>query len=132
MGTAGNEYEKPNILSASTIRQSSHHMLKLTIWSPLQRSSKSCHNVHLSQAAVVGQHLLKTPEAQHHHNAKRESQQQPLVLAVLAEDLDGTNSTPQDGSSEECIRAGAFEAHGRVQSADTLNVHLRHDESALA
>ena len=64
------------------------------------------------------------PEDDGDAKADGESQQEPLVLSVDTEHLDGTNSSPQDGGSEEGVDTGAEETHGRVGLADVLNVDL--------
>ena len=47
----------------------------------------------------------------------------------MAEDFDGTNGTPENGSSEEGVRTGAKESHWRIRLADIFDVNLRAQNS---
>lgn len=104
---------------------------KLTVRSPLQGSSDGSNNVNLSKRTRVGEKFLQTPEANNNENSKGKAHEEPSILAVFSKDLDGANSTPENGGSEECVGAGAEESHRRVLGAHILDVHLElHDTSA--
>ena len=55
--------------------------------------------------------------------------QEHIVLTIVTKDFDRPNSTPEDGSSEESVRAGAIETHGCVGSADILDVNLERKDT---
>lgn len=80
--------------------------------------------MNLSQGPVIRPKFLKAKEDEDEGNAEREPKEEPFVLAVFAEDFDGTNGAPEDGRSEECIGTGALETHGRVECADSVDAHL--------
>lgn len=97
---------------------------KHTIGSPLQTACNSGNEVNLPQGAVIRPQLLEPVEGEHKGDAHREAQQQPFVLAVFAKHLDGTDGAPEHRRGEECVWAGASEAHGRVERADAADFHL--------
>lgn len=87
--------------------------------------------MNLSKRTRVGEELLQAPEANNNEDSKRKAHEEPPILAILSKDLDGTNSAPENGGSEERVGAGAEEPHRRILGANVLDIHLKlHDTCA--
>ena len=78
----------------------------------------------LTKKAIVLGVLQKEVENHRNNYSNWESQEKLFILSLMAENLDGTNGTPEDSCSEEGVWTRAEESHRRIRLADIFDIDL--------
>lgn len=91
---------------------------------PVKTTVPDGNGVDLANETVVGELLCAAPVNEHDQSTERETQKEGTVLTLGAKDLDRTNRSPQDGSSEEGVGSRAGHSHGSSAGANTFDVDL--------